>query len=539
MLGVTDDSKPHIKEWRCESDEGLLKRSGITNGKDVSFVANSSTVSVTKQCQMLSNEDTCVRVLDVPGFGDSKPKENLTTLEVNAGFIDAIVNVQSKLAVNYNRILYFLPFRGAPARADGYLQDELYLLFQYFGFSIFDCMVMIGTKDEEEQDNELSAKQFKRLNDIVKTSLQQVTMKEDIQCPPIIYLPLYATTEEILARIKNAPVVNDTSLNTAGTIRQYKGDSSWLEWIESFEAAASKRSMDDMAKLQWLKALLSGPLRTSLKDVKPISYSRAKEILCLSLFSTREKKSYEQWCDLATELATLAKHGRPGKEQHEYDEVVRERILVLAQDSSLHKNLPLRHLINILMAKEAIPQTYSGRIDGETSWDSWIQKFESAVAKNQLDDPAKVEWLQARLIDDALKTFHELQSQGRMSYNIVRRALHTKVYAERFNARGKKDDETFEVYAKTLLALFKEAYPDDKEKERKILHRLKPYMHSFLQSRQFKSVDEAVIADCAVNTIKDPFKNDTCDDWGKWIAFFDNKCKEHCLDSSKCLVWLD
>ena len=536
LLGITEHIKPHIKEWRCESDEGLLKRSGIS---DVSFTANSSTTSVTQQCQMLSNEDTCVRVLDVPGFGDSKQKDNLTTLEVNAGFIDAIVSVQSKLTINYDRIIYFLPFRGAPKRADAYLQDELYLLFQYFGFSIFECMVMIATKDEEDQDKDLTTTQCDRLKDIVKLSLQQVTMKDDIQCPPIVYLPFHATTEEILACIRNAPVVNDSSLNTAGTIRQYKGEGSWLEWIESFEAAACKRSMDDVAKLRWLKALLSGPLKASLKDVKPLSYSRAKEVVCLKLFSTREKKSYEQWCDLAKELTTLAKHGCPDKEQREYDEMVKERILVLAQDSTLQKNIPLQHLINILMAMDAIPQVYSGRIDGETSWDSWMQKFESAVVKNQLDDHAKIQWLQARLTDDALKTFHEVQSQGRMSYALVRKALHTKVYAERFNARGKKDNESFEDYAKILLTLFKEAYPDDKEKEKKVLHRLKPHMHYFLQSRQFKSVDEAITADCAVNTIKDAFKNDTSDDWSKWIAFFDDKCKEQRLDSSKRLVWLE
>ena len=219
--------------------------------------------------------------------------------------------------------------------------------------------------------------------------------------------------------------------------------------------------------------------------------------------------------------------------------MVKERILVLAQDSKLHKTIALRHLINILMAKDAIPQAYFGRIDAETSWDSWIQNFESTVVKNQLDDLAKIQWLQARLTDDALKTFHDVQSQEGMSYALIRKALHTKVYAERFNARGKKDNESFEDYANVLLTLFKEAYPDDKEKEMKVLHRLKPHMHYSLQSKQFMSVDEAITADCAVNTIKDAFKNDTSDDWSKWIAFFDDKCSEQCLDSSKRLVWLE
>ena len=556
LLGITQgSSRPHIKEWKCESDETLLK---ISDGNDnVSFTANSSTTSVTQQCQMLSNEDTCVRVLDVPGFGDSKPKENLTTLEVNAGFIDAIVNVQSTFSTNYNRIIYFLPFRGAPQRADAYLQDEFYLLFQYFGFSIFDCMVMIGTKDPEDQDKELTATQCSRLDDIVKLSLKQVTGKDDIQCPPVIYLPLNATTEEIVARIKNAKVVNDISLSTATTVRQYKGKGNWLDWIVCFEEAANKRSMDDIAKLQWLKALLSGPVKAFLKDIATKTYSEAKKLLCSKLFFSRQKDSYEQWCDLAKELTALAKIGYPDKEQHEYDEMVKQRIVVLAP---LHKNpekeqseydemvkernlvltkvgnIPLQHLINILMAQDAIPQAYSGRIDGKTSWDSWIQKFESIVDKNKLDHSTKVEWLQARLTDEALQTF---QSEENKSYTSLRKALHTKAYAQLFDTRVKMKHESFEDYANVLLTIFVEAYPDDKEKDRKVLDELKQYMHLDLKSRQFKSVDEAITAHCAVSTIKDAFKNDASDGWDEWIAFFDGKCKEQRLDSSKRLVWLE
>ena len=162
-----------------------------------------------------------------------------------------------------------------------------------------------------------------------------------------------------------------------------KDEGSWLEWVESFEEAAREHSMDDSEKLQWLKALLSGPLKSSLKGVELINYSRAKEVISLKLFSSREKKINENWRELAKELTTLAKLSCPAKEQHEYDEMVKQHILDLASDNdpSLKKAIDLQHLINILMAKEAIPLTYSGRIDGETSWDSWIKSLRVQLSR--------------------------------------------------------------------------------------------------------------------------------------------------------------
>ena len=78
--------------------------------------------------------------------------------------------------------------------------------------------------DEEEQEHELTTTQFDRLNAIVKLSLWQMTMKEDVQCLPIIYLPLNTTTEEILVHIESAQIlVPDRSVNSAKPINQYKG----------------------------------------------------------------------------------------------------------------------------------------------------------------------------------------------------------------------------------------------------------------------------------------------------------------------------
>ena len=86
--------KPRIKEWTCEHEKGLLKATG--NDETMSFTAACSLESVTKQCQMISNEDTHIRVLDVPGFRDSNTEEKLTTIQVNAKFVNAIVEVSAK-----------------------------------------------------------------------------------------------------------------------------------------------------------------------------------------------------------------------------------------------------------------------------------------------------------------------------------------------------------------------------------------------------------------------------------------------------------
>ena len=68
--------------------------------------------SSTKDCEVLSNETSKVRVMDVPGFfdGTSVILEGQNNLEVNnLDIMRRIVRIQTTLGMKFHRILYFLP----------------------------------------------------------------------------------------------------------------------------------------------------------------------------------------------------------------------------------------------------------------------------------------------------------------------------------------------------------------------------------------------------------------------------------------------
>ena len=482
LLGIDGTSTPRIKEWTCQTEKGLLKSSN-TNDM-LSFKAANSRESVTKQCQMLSNEDTHIRVLDVPGFGDSKSKENVTTTEVNAGFINAIIEVQEKMHVTYNRILYFLPFRGTPDRADGYFQDELQLLFNKFGKSIFQCMVIIATQEKKYQEYYFGSDDIESLSELIKAALKISTEEVlNIGCPPIIYLPLAACPEDVLRQIQMANVLNDCSVITARqSVPMYKGEDHWEEWIVKFEEVANDQFKDDdKAKLLFFKGRLT---------------DNVKSMCLVTCLPTDDYRMVKQ--------------------------KVEEKLY-----------------LEVFCYKD-IPEPYSGDGD-ETYWEQWIEHFEKRASQRKLDDQRKLQWLQARLVRGAQETVSKLSSNERQSYALVTKALKKQVYATCLEKRGKKSSEEIGDYAKSLLRLATCAYPDAPEQERegKALSYLKPYLHSSIQSRKWKTVEEAIIVNLAVTTVDEQFTNDRSEGWDKWLEKFECKCKDCSLGNSNYLLWFE
>lgn len=103
LLGIDESNmNMNIKEWWCESDPIFLKITDISKEKTLTFKTGNSYYSVTKQGQMLSNEDTCIRVLDMKGLGAAIPDENLTAAQVNAGIMDYLVQAQNQLNIRYD-----------------------------------------------------------------------------------------------------------------------------------------------------------------------------------------------------------------------------------------------------------------------------------------------------------------------------------------------------------------------------------------------------------------------------------------------------
>ena len=66
-----------------------------------------------------------IRVLDTPGFSPSNVEAGATTYQINLQIFRWIVREQldPKKNMAVQRLLYFLPNRGIPEKADGTLQD--------------------------------------------------------------------------------------------------------------------------------------------------------------------------------------------------------------------------------------------------------------------------------------------------------------------------------------------------------------------------------------------------------------------------------
>ena len=184
--------------------------------------------SVTKDCELLANETSRIRVLDVPGFFGSdtialaqadapiglNPLEEgaCNVQQANLGVMRQILRIQAEKGLIFRRILYFLPTRGPPDRADAALQSELRVMKYFFGRAIFECMVIVAT-----MPSSVSKKGVFSSRDVAKTkrvvslalertfnpqmgsdSTEQHTKPPD---PPIIYVSLEETGMEIYNKL--------------------------------------------------------------------------------------------------------------------------------------------------------------------------------------------------------------------------------------------------------------------------------------------------------------------------------------------------
>ncbi len=107
-------------------------------------------LSVTGRCNVLSNEKTKIRVLNVPGFSDSGTLQRATRQRIsvhdgNFQIVSWLVREQIQSMLKVRRIVYFLPVRGPLEKADRVIQDEIKVLHHFFGKSVFDCMVVVAT----------------------------------------------------------------------------------------------------------------------------------------------------------------------------------------------------------------------------------------------------------------------------------------------------------------------------------------------------------------------------------------------------------
>ena len=189
--------------------------------------ASSDVFKPTKDCEVLSNETSKIRVMDVPGFfdgasilsrgADDGPVSPTDQLDHdNLDIMRKIVRIQTSLAMKFKRILYFLPVRGPLERISANLKLELKWMAHFFGTTIFKTMVLVATvqarwskmagmSDEDkfpEEDIEMTKNFFRQaLEEVFST-----TTERPLPDPPLIFISLTNTCEEILDKVKKAAV---------------------------------------------------------------------------------------------------------------------------------------------------------------------------------------------------------------------------------------------------------------------------------------------------------------------------------------------
>ena len=217
LLQVLTTEPAAIKNYGCgatpAANSHLAQSARFLTASDFS-ADKKRMISVTQDCQLLSNENTRIRVMDTPGFVDGKLSRGRPrsvyeeTLFTFRKVLREHGNPRNRL--KFRRIVYFLPERGVLEKAAGDLQDELKVMHYFYGDAIFNCMVIIATNPPKKkiQDLGMDEEDLQETKEVFQIAMQQAVPTVS-KCPPIVYMGLNDTDTEALAKIKGAKVLKD------------------------------------------------------------------------------------------------------------------------------------------------------------------------------------------------------------------------------------------------------------------------------------------------------------------------------------------
>ena len=100
----------------------------------------------------------------------------------------------------------------------------------------------------------------------------------------------------------------------------FSGEESWYDWLDHFESVAEVNKWDNVAKLPWLRARMTGQAQIAYKQLSEGAQANyaacvkglrerfeldCKKKLYLAKFETRCKRKTENWAAFAENLKTL------------------------------------------------------------------------------------------------------------------------------------------------------------------------------------------------------------------------------------------
>ena len=162
--------------------------------------------SVTKGCTLLSSkgENGEIQVLDTEGFAGSDFPGDV--YRGNLGIARQIAGVSTELALAFNKVLYFLPIRGKLEKADKVLQDEIDLLWHFFGEDIFKHLVLACTLQEGIPIE--YAPKAEDVQQVFSKAMELALKKREVskdklpQCPPVLFIPIAIDSATLFEQVK-------------------------------------------------------------------------------------------------------------------------------------------------------------------------------------------------------------------------------------------------------------------------------------------------------------------------------------------------
>ena len=203
QLGSPETEQPHSPEFKESPEDAVVSTSG--------------------GCELYSNDDAELRVLDTPGFQSSdalEGRQNATAYQANLGIMRQILRIQAQHGLVFNRVLYFLPVRGVLERADAVVQEEIKVMKYFFGHSIFEIMIIVATlyPGYAEKGIEFGEKEKQRTRDALRLAFQLVFNHKEGEAapptprPPLVYISDLDMGDKILKMLKSTPVKNSKGL---------------------------------------------------------------------------------------------------------------------------------------------------------------------------------------------------------------------------------------------------------------------------------------------------------------------------------------
>ena len=241
LLDIDPETKTLMGAYRDGEDiSNVIKQWGDSGDKKHYFEVGDGSESVTTRCKVLSNEKNKDRVLDTRGFADSENARKDGVIKGNLQSFRWILQAQNKHNLRFSRVLYFLPNRGPPERADGTLQEEISVMHTFFGQQIFDVMVVIVTNNKREryQQAGFSDEEFAETKKVFQHAFKLATGTDLPKYPPVIYI---AFSEDPYTKVIGADVISDAERLFFSP--EYKKESPNFNWKDSeFSTSVSIKS---------------------------------------------------------------------------------------------------------------------------------------------------------------------------------------------------------------------------------------------------------------------------------------------------------